>query len=96
MPRFFFNIYDGASIRDQDGTVLANCHEAQAAAIRTAGSVIAENAQRMNVGDDWQMEVTSEAGLVLFRLDFHVAASPAIPIDDKPGQRPATEARSVQ
>ncbi|GJD58244.1 DUF6894 family protein [Methylobacterium dankookense] len=78
MPRFFFNITDGISVPDHAGRELADWHEAQHMAIHLAGRVIADNAQRMKLGEDWTMEVTNEAGLVLFRLDFHVSGSAAI------------------
>lgn len=78
MPRFFFNIYDGISLIDKVGTELADWHEAQAEAVRVAGAVIANSAKRLKLGEDWMMDVTNEAGLVIFQLDFHIAGSAAI------------------
>ena len=78
MPRFFFNVHDGVNLPDEEGTVLANWHEAQTEAIRVAGEIIADSAKILKLGEDWTMEVTDDTGLVLFRLDFHIASSAAI------------------
>lgn len=77
MPRFFFHVHDGASFPDEEGTELADWREAQFEAIRVSGAVIADNARTLKLGEDWMMEVTNEAGLVLFRLDFHVSGTAA-------------------
>lgn len=78
MPRFFFHVHDGASFIDREGTDLVDWREAQQEAIRLAGQIIGDNAKRMKLGEDWLLEVTNESGLVLFRLDFHISASPVI------------------
>lgn len=78
MPRFFFHVHDGANIPDKEGTELGDWRNAQHEAIKLAGRVIADDAKRLRLGEDWSMEVTDETGLVLFRLDFHVSGSAAI------------------
>ncbi|KAB1071210.1 DUF6894 family protein [Methylobacterium planeticum] len=82
MPRYFFHVHDGVSLLDHEGTELADWHQAQFHAIRTAGEIISDNAKRLKLGEDWKMEVTDEVGLVLFRLDFHVASSAAVMGED--------------
>ncbi|MEA1831258.1 hypothetical protein U8607_04095 [Methylobacterium durans] len=82
MPRYFFHVRDGVSLPDHEGTELADWHEAQQHAIGYAGRVIADNAKRLRLGEDWMMEVTDETGLILFRLDFHVASSAAVAGED--------------
>lgn len=89
MPRFFFNIYDGKSLPDEEGTVLPSWEVARLEAITVAGRVIADDAKRLGLGEDWRMEVTDEDGLVLFKLDFHVAEAPAIRNDRLKKERPS-------
>ena len=84
MPRFFFHVRDGVNMPDEEGTELAGWQDVQAEAIRFAGEIIADNAKKLKLGEDWLLEVTNEVGLVLFRLDFHVSASPVI--THAPGQ----------
>lgn len=78
MPRYFFNIHDGVAYPDREGSDHPDWESAQREAITVAGSMIADNARRKELGEDWQMEVTDEAGLILFRLDFHVALAPVL------------------
>ena len=69
MPRFHFNVYDGVSALDPTGTELTDWPTARLEAVRLAGALMADDAQQIAVGEDWRLEVTDEAGLVLFRLD---------------------------
>lgn len=77
MPRYFFHVHDGVDLRDEDGTELSDIRAARVEAVRFAGEVIANDADRRSLGEDWRLEVTDEAGLILFRLDFTIAESPA-------------------
>lgn len=77
MPRFHFNIYDGVSLPDPHGTELPDWHSARIEAIRLSGEIVREDAKRLALGQDWHMEVTDNAGLVLFRLDFSIMEAPA-------------------
>jgi hypothetical protein len=72
VPRFHFNIYDGVSMLDREGMELTDWHEARLEAIRRAGEILKQDADRIALGEDWHMEVTDDTGLVLFRLDFTV------------------------
>lgn len=78
MPHFFFNIFDSHNILDDVGTQLPSWQDAQVLAIRHAGEVLQNDAERIKPGDDWRMEVTDEQGLIVFRLDFSVFASAAL------------------
>lgn len=78
MPRFHFNVFDGISAIDHDGQELPGWEAARLEAIRVSGEIIKNEAQRVALGEDWRMEVTDANGLVLFRLDFSVMASPAM------------------
>lgn len=70
MPRFFFNVYDGTSSLDDTGTELADWQTARIEAIRLAGAIFTDEAQKIALGKDWHIEVTDERRLVLFRLDI--------------------------
>ncbi len=78
MPRFHFNIYDGTSELDPEGTELPDYAEARVEAMRLAGEILKSTAHRLALGEDWHLEVTDERGLVLFRLAFQVVEAPAI------------------
>lgn len=74
MPRFHFNVYDGYSTHDRNGTDLDDIHEARRTALRRASVLLDEEAMRGRLGEDWRLEVTDGAGVLLFRLDFIVEA----------------------
>ena len=72
MPRFHFNVYDSVCVLDPEGTELADLQAARVEAVRYAGALLADDAQRVAAGVNWRMEVTDDTGLVLFRIDFAV------------------------
>ena len=75
MPCYHFNVYDGVSTHDRDGTAFADVHEARREALRRASTLLDDEVMRGRFGEDWQIEVTDEAGRLLFRLDFIVEIS---------------------
>lgn len=77
MPRYFFNVRDGMLTLDREGTELDDWRAAQIEAIRRAGLIVADHAERMKLGEDWSLEVTDEAQRVLFCLDFSIWSGPA-------------------
>jgi len=72
MPHFFFNIHDGASAPDQEGTELSDLRAARAQAIETAGAILRENPDPLWTGHPWRMEVTDEERRVLITLYFSI------------------------
>ena len=70
MPRYFFNVYDGYSSLDQDGTELPDIYTAQNEAIRLAGEILREEGGKFCNGTEWKLEVTDVSGAVLFILRF--------------------------
>jgi hypothetical protein len=78
MPRFHFNVHDGVSKLDKKGTVLPDWQAARIEAVRLAGDILKHEAQRVALGEDWRLEVTDHAGLILFQMTFLVVASPAV------------------
>ena len=89
MPRYFFHVQDGVSLHDSEGTELADLTTARRQAIELAGRIIAEEAKRRDLGEDWSMDVTDENGLILFKIDFHVAESPAVRSDRLKKEQPS-------
>lgn len=78
MPRYHFNIHDGHSEIDRDGTELPDIQTARSEALQLAGTIISDAGRRVEFGEDWRVEVTDDSGLVLFRMDFVVVESPAV------------------
>ena len=70
MPRYFFHIIDGYSVRDEDGTELPSIYVAQAEAIRLSGEVLRDMGGRFWNGTEWRLEVEDERARVLFVLHF--------------------------
>ena len=70
MPRYFFNVFDGYSSLDMDGTELPDIYTAQNEAIRFSGEILREEGGKFWNGTEWKLEVTDESGTVLFTLHF--------------------------
>lgn len=77
MPRYHFNVHDGVSQIDEDGTELADVATARSEALVLAGEIIRDAGRRADRGEEWRVEVTDHAGLALFIMDFVVSTSPA-------------------
>jgi hypothetical protein len=78
MPRYFFNIHDGKSIIDEEGTELPNWQAARIEAIGLAGHILKDEAHRIALGEDWRIEVTDHTGLILFQMTFQVVEAPVL------------------
>lgn len=78
VPRIFFNVYDGVGSRDDTGTELTDWKDARIEAIRLAGAIFSDEAQRIALSEDWHLEVTDDRGLVLFRFDFTSQEAPVL------------------
>ncbi|MCE4226563.1 hypothetical protein HCU64_22735 [Methylobacterium sp. C25] len=89
MPRFHFHIYDGFTARDPNGTELPDYAAARRMALRVAGELISEEGREVKLGEEWRLEVTDDADLVLFRIDFNITEAPAVP---KPAPLPSRQA----
>jgi hypothetical protein len=63
MPRYFFNVNDGAEVPDNEGTVLAD----QEAARSYARNIAAELG-RTSHSNGWRIAVTDVKGDVLFEI----------------------------
>lgn len=77
MPRYHFTVRDGSDRPDRVELDLPDVIAARAEGMMFAGELIRDAGCRRDVKDDWCVEITDEAGSVLFRMDFVVAASAA-------------------
>ncbi|MBB3903258.1 DUF6894 family protein [Methylobacterium brachythecii] len=73
-----FHIYVGFTARDPNGTELPDYAAARRTALRMAGELIVEECREVKLGEEWRLEVTDEADLVLFRIDFNITESAAV------------------
>lgn len=78
MPRYFFNIHDGASIPDAEGTELDDISKAKNEAVRLAGRLLSDNPAQFLNGEHWRLEVCNEVGLIMFTLDFLATNAPVL------------------
>src|SRR4051794_36162708 len=77
VPRFFFDIQDGAHIVDTEGTELPGVQAARVEAAKMAGTLLSEHASEFWSGDEWIISVRDETDVVLFNLIFLAVNSPA-------------------
>ena len=76
MPRYFFNVYDGTSAPDAEGTECADIYVAQAEALRMSGEIMRDLGTRFWGGSEWRLEVTDTAGRILFIIRFSAEEPP--------------------
>jgi hypothetical protein len=79
MPRFHFDLHDGTSIIDDEGTVLPDLAEARIQAAKMAGALLSDEAVKFWEGAEWTINVRDEGGLVLFSLVFMAVDGPGTP-----------------
>jgi hypothetical protein len=72
MPRYFFHIHDGHSIRDLEGSELSDIYVAQAEAVRLSGALLRDLGAKFWDEKDWKLEVTDGLDQALFILTFSV------------------------
>jgi hypothetical protein len=73
VPRYFFNVHDGRSQLDTDGTDLTGRDDARHMAVQLAGEILRDEALRQTVGDAWCLEVLDEAGKSVCRVNVDVS-----------------------
>ena len=78
MPRYFFHVKDGYSVRDDEGTELPDIYTAQAEAIRMSGEILRDMGAKFWNGTEWSLEVADGGGEVLFVLRFSAEKRPAL------------------
>ena len=77
MPRYFFHTADGARTRDTEGSELENHHVARVEAIVYAGARLKEDPDLLWDGRDFRVEVTDQAGMLLFTVITLAVDAPA-------------------
>jgi hypothetical protein len=77
MPRYHFHLADGVDYRDEDGVELTDLNAARRMALCYLSDVLRDAAIKPEMPHDWHLEVTSEAGLVLFSVATNVADAPS-------------------
>lgn len=70
MPRYHFNVEDGQSIPDPEGTELPDLNAARREAVRLAGRLLDDDPEQFWSHGLWSVVVTDDAGRTLFTLDF--------------------------
>lgn len=78
MPLFHFNVQDGSNITDSEGSELNDIAAARLAAVEMAGELLKDHARDFLHDETWSMDVTDDAGLILFSLVMHLADAPAV------------------
>ena len=73
--RYFFHFQHST---DTEGAELERLAEAKCEAVRRAGKLICDSAERFWDAGEFSMSVTDDAGLVLFTLTLWAAEAPAI------------------
>lgn len=79
MPRYHFNIHDGAELPDDVGTELPDLAAARIFAVRLAGECLRDHAAEFWNGEEWKMDVADDQGLIQFTLMFVGMDAPSIP-----------------
>ena len=84
MARYFFHVMDGRFLVDEEGTECLNVAHAREQSVATAGAILKDLGGTYPSGVEWQMHVTDEEKVTLFKLRFSleelapVAAPPAL------------------
>lgn len=81
MPRYYFNIHDGSSSLDENGTELVDIDAARRQAAQLMGEMLCDDPDAFWNSEEWHLDVTDERGLILFSLLFAAI--------DAAAQRPA-------
>jgi hypothetical protein len=69
--RFYFRVFtNGVERHASDGLVFSDKHEAWLEASTSTGEIIREMDGKMQPGLDWRMDVTDEAGQLIYRFSF--------------------------
>lgn len=77
MAKYHFNLEDGQSYPDTEGSDWDNLDSVRTEAVRRSGQLLQEQAQTFWGGHGWKLTVTDATGMVMFTLHFHAVSSPA-------------------
>jgi hypothetical protein len=62
MPRYFFHLFDGHAIRDDEGTVLRDEASARRSALVSLVQAVGDQSTAFWAGEAWTMQVDDDAG----------------------------------
>ncbi len=83
VPLYHFNVLDGVSDIDTEGTELPDTDTALREARSLASSIIKDAREWDNLGEEWRIEVTDHAGTILFRIDVAEMRSPLMRVEKR-------------
>lgn len=75
MPRFYLHLYDDLVVKDEDGIFLADADEAWREAVRSARSIIAEQALKGRINLKHWIDIVDENGEPVLTVPFSSAVS---------------------
>ena len=78
MPLYFFNVHDGADLIDEEGSELPDIAAAKLMAIKLAGAMLQDEAERFCNREQWQLDLADASGLTLFSLTCFGTDAPSI------------------
>jgi hypothetical protein len=70
MPRYHFNVEDGAFHGDAEGSILSDLTSAREEAVRLSGEILRDAAREFWRKERWKLTVTDDRGSTLFSLRF--------------------------
>ena len=78
MPRYYFHSEDGRLEHDEVGTELADAGAARTAAVRFAGSLLADRPEALWEATRWRMLVTDERAMILFTIEVNTVVGASV------------------
>lgn len=87
MPRYYFHLHDGTTHPDRDGLELADIGAARKHAASYLADLLRDGGEMIWNGEDWQLNVTDDAGLVYFTIHIVAVEAAAAKRIRKPGSR---------
>ena len=79
MARYFFDIRDGEYIHDTVGQEFDDLQAARVQAVVFSARLLTANPSKFWEGEEWQLEVRDDTGVILFILTFMATSSPHLP-----------------
>lgn len=77
MNRYYFDIENGRSLRDEEGTELANQKGVRLAAVKLLGQVLCDSSGSFWDDPELKLTVRDDADLILMRLTVFGTLAPA-------------------
>lgn len=73
MPRFHFNVHDGRSEIDTQGTELPSREAARLLGLQLTGEIMKDEGHRLPLGELWCLEIADEAGTIICRIEVSLS-----------------------